>query len=76
VVARREAHNEKGYQKKEILASGRIVFIEINFHNDSLQVTVRAEEEGKEIFHGRGSQHFPGVCAGNTVRRLLSNFTN
>ena len=57
---KKEAHNEKDYQKKEILASGRIVFIGINVHKESRQVTVRAEEEEEEaIFHGIGSQHFP-----------------
>jgi len=58
VETKKEAHNEKDYQKKEILASGRIVFIGINVHKESRQVTVRAEEE-EAIFHGIGSQHFP-----------------
>ncbi|MGO9611480.1 MAG: IS110 family transposase [Dissulfurispiraceae bacterium] len=42
---------KEDYHKKEILAKGKMVFIGIDVHKESWQVTVRAEEE--EIFHGR-----------------------
>jgi transposase len=41
----------EGYQKKEVLARSKSVFIGIDVHKESWQVTVRAEEE--EVFHGR-----------------------
>ena len=41
----------EGYQKKEILARGKVVFIGIDVHKESWQVTVKTE--GEEIFHGR-----------------------
>ena len=42
---------KEGYHKKEILAKGKMVFIGIDVHKESWQVTVRSEEG--EIFHGR-----------------------
>ncbi len=42
---------KRAYQKKEVLARGKEVYIGIDVHKDSWHVTARTEAE--EIFHGR-----------------------
>lgn len=42
---------KEGYQKKEVLARRKEVFMGIDVHKESWQVTIRAE--GEELFHGR-----------------------
>jgi len=54
------------YQKKSSLAKGQEVFIGIDAHKESWQVTIRAE--GEELFHSRLA------CQYQALENLLSGF--
>jgi hypothetical protein len=48
---------KKRYQKNEVLARGKEVYIGINVHRDSWHVTARTK--GEEILHGRMPSQYP-----------------
>ena len=58
----------RDYVKEKVLARGKKVFIGIDVHKESWQVT--AISEGEELFHGR----MPGDYA--ALRKLLDRFVD
>jgi len=53
-------------QSKEIAVEGKEVFVGIDVHKESWQVTVRME--GEEVFHGRIPGQYP------VLRKVLDRF--